>query len=181
MQRIELLPEGACATKADAWVEALETSRGETLALLAQAPEEAWRAVAAPGCHTIGQLALHGAGAMLWWVEEVVNQTPLSDMRRARYCLTGQEEMCALPDSYDARLLIDLLGEAQDLTVWTFRQMEDAVFTRPDRLRPGTDKYYSPEWVLYHLLEQEAYQRGQMALIWQLLQSGHAHSRVTPC
>lgn len=169
-EKYELVSEPR-VTMADRWIDGLEESRADLTALLDDVTEEEYHRVVCAGAHTIAQECVHVANVQLWWTEAVVNQAEIAEDRRARFLLTNPGDMNAPPASYDAWVLRGLLGEAQDLTLWTYRKMSDEAFVRSDRRHPYTGDFYSPEWICYNLLDHDGYHRGQIALIKRLLRS----------
>ncbi|WP_096435754.1 DinB family protein [Alteribacter populi] len=123
-----------------------------------------------PQVPTVAGYLLHLAQIELWWNKEVLRQQPLSEEDHERFLFQEKQEIVTPPKQEKAWFL-SRLGEARMLTREHFMMMSDMEFKRPslEVVLGDEETYCSPEWVLYHLIDHESYHRGQMALIFTLM------------
>ncbi|TMW71468.1 DinB family protein [Alteribacter natronophilus] len=113
---------------------------------------------------------LHLAQIELFWNRVGLQQGSLSDGDRERFCFREEQEITC-PKGKEKSWFLARLGEVRMLTREHYMKMSDIEFKRPSlevNLK-GEKALCSPEWVLYHLIDHEAYHRGQIALIFRMM------------
>ncbi|PYZ97447.1 hypothetical protein CR205_02285 [Alteribacter lacisalsi] len=113
---------------------------------------------------------LHLAQVELFWNKVVLQQGSVSDEDRQRFHFQEKQEISA-PEGKDKSWFLARLGEVRMLTREHYMKMSDIEFKRPalEVKLKGEMVRCSPEWVLYHLIDHEAYHRGQVALIFRMM------------
>ena len=133
----------------------------ETVAGLDQATLD-WEPVI--GGNSIGALLYHIAGVeMDWLYTEVLEQDPPAEIIALFPSAMREDDgHLARWRGEDLRTLEHRLAEVRTRLLDTYASMTPADFRRPRSL-PDYD--VTPEWVLHHLLQDEAVHRGEIGMI----------------
>ncbi|MBM7096249.1 MULTISPECIES: DinB family protein [Alteribacter] len=113
---------------------------------------------------------LHLAQVELWWNRIGLQQSELSAEEKERFHFIEKQEIEA-PTGLEKSWFLARLGEVRKMTREHYMTMSDMEFKRASLQvnLNGKDTLCSPEWVLYHLIDHESYHRGQIALLFRML------------
>ena len=141
----------------------LKVTREQLLSLISQiSDEDLFRSY--NGSLTIAHYLLHIAQKELWWQRTIVQGVSLTEEEKERYYISDEH---SLPVNQGKSWYLARLAEARVLTRDYFLKLSDVDYHRAQcKIQlDGEVKVYSPEWILYHLIDQESYYRGQIAML----------------
>ena len=169
-ERVVITPAEGYTPKIGAYLAKMEDVRGRTLKYVeGMTPEQlAWSPN--DNCESIATLLLHIAAAERSWIGEDIMRKPMNEWWKI-----------AFPIRYDIpQISGKKLSYFTDILATTRQETKDALKTLTDNdlsreiapLDPGdpanTEKRFSIEWILYHVLEHEAHHKGQIAVMKRL-------------
>jgi len=154
------------------WLSALEESRTDLISTLEGIGVAELHAEILPGAHSIGAILWHVASVELWWTRSVLLASPPDEPTCRRFGLSRPGEIHRPPESWELAQFLALMAEAHAGTLSLYSTMTDEAFLTADRSAPGGTRCWSPEWILYNLLDHEANHRGQIAMLKRLLRLG---------
>lgn len=169
MQQISLNRPPGATSQIGGWLGALTEAREDLLATLADLTQAELHQELLPGAHSIAAILWHMANVELWWIQSVLVGTPPDDSTRQRFGLTEPGEINTPPATWTLDRFLALLAEVRQATLTAYGSMLDQVFITADRARPGGQRLYAPEWILFNLVDHEANHRGQIAMLKRLL------------
>lgn len=169
MQQIRLNRPAGATEQIGGWLGALTEAREDLLATLADLTQEELHTKLLPGAHSIAAILWHMANVELWWIQTVLQGTPPDEATRQRFGLTEPGELNTPPSTMTLAQFLALMAEARQATLAAYETVTDEAFTTADRLRPGGQRLYAPEWILFNLVDHEAHHRGQIAMLKRLL------------
>jgi uncharacterized damage-inducible protein DinB len=143
----------------------LEQGRERTKAVVAGLPAEAIDWAPEPTVNSIGALLYHIALIELDWLYvEVLEDRPFPPEMMIRFAEGVRDEsgQLALARGRSLQEHLDLLEAVRELLLENFREMPISDFRRL-RVCPKYD--VTPEWVLHHLIQHEAFHRGEISLM----------------
>lgn len=144
---------------------ALEEGRERTQRVVADLPAEAVDWVPDPALNSIGALLYHIAAIELDWLYvEVLENTPFPDEMVALFPedVRDETEHLATARGFTLQQHLDRLDTVRALLLDAFRGMPLEDFRR---LRACPEYDVTPEWVLHHLTQHEAFHRGEISLM----------------
>ena len=144
----------------------LETVAGLDLATLDWEPEI--------GGNSIGALLYHIATVeMDWLYTEVLEQDPPADiLRRFPMDMRAEDGHLARWRGEELPAHLERLAFIRQRLIATYASMTPGNFRRP-RTLPDYD--VTPEWVLHHLLQDEAVHRGEIGMVKLLAEQAREH------
>lgn len=169
MKQIRLNRPPGATSQIGGWLGALTEAREDLLGTLTDLTDQELHTELLPGAHSIAAILWHMANIELWWIQTVLQGTPPDEATRRRFGLTEPGEFNTPPDTMSLAQFLALMAEARQATVAAYGAMTDEAFTTADRLRPGGQRIYAPEWILFNLVDHEANHRGQIAMLKRLL------------
>ena len=133
----------------------------------------AWRP--APGLPSPSQLVLRVAGTPLWYLYEVLRSEPMPAELAARFGVDPADPQALrdAPRRAGPRLLEEIAWAHEQLDEW-LRERSDADLNRAYALGDGA-RDATLRWVLWHLVEDAARCRGEVAYASRLLAARGAH------
>jgi uncharacterized damage-inducible protein DinB len=143
----------------------LEQGRERTKGVVASLPAEAIDWAPEPTVNSIGALLYHIALIELDWLYvEVLEDRPFPPEMMIRFAEGVRDESGHLATARGRSLQehLDLLDAVRELLRTAFRGMTIEDFRR---LRVCPDYNVTPEWVLHHLIQHEAFHRGEISLM----------------
>lgn len=170
MIRLISRPDGYAPLVAT-WLGAMAESREDLLEMVRDLTVAELHRRVVPGAHSVAEILWHVANVELWWVEHVLQGREIGLETRTRFGLTVPGQLNTPPADWGVERFISLVNEAHGLTLAVCRTMSDERFRESACLIPGRDKGFSPEWILYNLLDHVANHRGQIALLKRLLRT----------
>lgn len=160
---VEALPGYEPETGRVLWM--LEQGRERTKACVVGLPTEMIDWAPDPKVNSIGALLYHIAAIELDWLYvEVLEDRPFPAeiMPLFPEDVRDENEQLAAARGYSLQEHLDRLDAVRDLLLSAFREMPLADFRR---LRVCPEYDVTPEWVLHHLIQHEAFHRGEMSLM----------------
>lgn len=143
----------------------LEQGRERTKDCVAGLPDDAIDWAPEPTVNSIGALLYHIAAIELDWLYvEVLEDRPFPPEMMALFPEDVRDErgQLAAARGYSLQEHLDRLDAVRDLLLAAFREMPLTDFRRL-RICPAYD--VTPEWVLHHLIQHEAFHRGEISLM----------------
>lgn len=119
---------------------------------------------------TVGAYLLHIAQIELWWVKNALMGESVTEEEKERYYFQ-EKQVIAAPDDKELSWFLARLAEARDYIRAYFNQLSDVEYRKPgpEIMINGETLRYSPEWVISHLIDHEAYHRGQAAMVLKMV------------
>lgn len=121
-------------------------------------------------CESIATLLLHIAAAERSWIGEDIMRRPMDEWWKIAFPIRFNiPQISGKELSYFTEILANIREETKD----ALRTLTDDDLTREIApLDPSeavnTEKRFSIEWILYHMIEHEAHHKGQIAVMKRL-------------
>ncbi|OIJ10151.1 hypothetical protein BKP35_13635 [Anaerobacillus arseniciselenatis] len=122
------------------------------------------------GFPSISGYLLHIAQIELWWMRVVIQGQELSTEEKQLFNFHEKQEISA-PLGKDRSYFLARLADAREVTKEIYLNLSDVEFRRASKkVKEGDEiKAYTPEWILYHLIDHESYHRGQIAFLTKMI------------
>ena len=118
----------------------------------------------------IASYLLHIAQIELWWMRVVIQGREINSVEKESFYFHEKQEISA-PIGKERSYYLARLADARAITKEIYLNLSDVEFRSASRkVKEGNEtKAYSPEWVLYHLIDHESYHRGQIAFLAKII------------
>lgn len=122
------------------------------------------------GSPTIAHYLLHIAQKELWWMKNVVKGEELSEEDKQKFYFAEGKQL-TIPPNQGRSWYLARLADVRAITKDYYSNISDVEYHRAQCELRDEDgvKIYSPEWILYHLIDHESYYRGQIALLLSMI------------
>ncbi|MBN8207212.1 DinB family protein [Bacillus sp. NTK071] len=119
---------------------------------------------------TVGAYLLHIAQIELWWVKNALMGESVTEEEKRNFYFQ-EKQIISAPDDKELSWFLARLAEARDLIRDYFNRLSDVEYRKPgpEVIVNGERHSYSPEWVISHLIDHEAYHRGQAAMVLKMV------------
>lgn len=122
-------------------------------------------------CESIGTILFHIAAVERSWIGEDIFRKPMSeDEWKEAFALRIDIPQV---NGKELQFYLDVLQRTREETKESLKALTDADLSREvtplDAEDGNSDKRFTIEWILYHIVEHEAHHKGQIALMKRLL------------
>ncbi|WP_347550752.1 DinB family protein [Pseudalkalibacillus hwajinpoensis] len=119
---------------------------------------------------TVGAYLLHIAQIELWWVKNALMGEVVTEEEKKHYYFQ-EKQIISAPDDKELSWFQARLAEVRELTRSFYNNLSDVEYRKPgpEVMMNGESHAYSPEWIISHLVDHEAYHRGQAAMVLKMV------------
>ncbi|WP_377889613.1 DinB family protein [Alkalihalobacillus sp. R86527] len=119
---------------------------------------------------TVAGYLLHIAQIELWWVKNALMGEQVTEDEKERFFFK-EEQVISAPEEKDLSWFLARLAEVREMCRKFYNNLSDVDYRKPgpEVEINGEVHAYSPEWVISHLIDHEAYHRGQAAMVLKMV------------
>lgn len=179
IERVRLTPPPDAEEQLGYWVAAMDDIREELKRSLKGISENELIWQPNPEINSIGTLLLHLAHTESWWIEEMIAGKSLSAefKKQSLFDEFGAGKTSPPAPHHPYQWYFERLDKARTRTRKTLLKLKDLNLNDIRYHEEGFERIeFSVRWILYHLVEHEAYHRGQITQLRRL----YTHLTTTP-